>query len=274
MDANEGPRRRRRNGIVLRADSAAALNLLLVDADAASRRQLRRLLRTLPEAARCRIDEAADAQQALHRLAAGDVDLLLLDTSLPGIDGLQLAAELQRRRAPGRELPAAVFVTDDAAHALAAFELGALDYLLKPPPRARLRRVVARVAALAANAAPPPLTRPAPNAPAPGDAALSVRAHGALIRIALAEVLYFSADHKYTLLRTLHERHLIDTTLDELERRHHERFVRAHRAALVARDALAALHRGEGGWTLRLRGVDDVLPVARRRLAALRALLR
>ena len=138
----------------MRADSAAALNLLLVDADAASRRQLRRLLRTLPEAARCRIDEAADAQQALHRLAAGDVDLLLLDTSLPGIDGLQLAAELQRRRAPGRELPAAVFVTASAAHALAAFELGALDYLLKPPARARLGRVVARVAALAADTVP------------------------------------------------------------------------------------------------------------------------
>ncbi|OIQ82626.1 transcriptional regulatory protein YpdB [mine drainage metagenome] len=254
----------------MRADSTAALNVLLVDADAASRRQLRRLLLTLPEAARARVDEAADAQQALHRLAAGDVDLLLLDTALPGVDGLQLAAELQRRRAPGRELPAAVFVTASAAHALAAFELGALDYLLKPPSRARLRRMVARVAALAALASA--AAEPAPDAP--GGPELSVRERGALTRVALADVLYFSADHKYTLLRTLHQRHLIDTALDELERRHRERFVRAHRAALVARDALVALHRAERGWTLRLRGIDDVLPVARRRLAALRALLR
>ena len=255
----------------MRADSTAALNVLLVDSDAASRRQLRRLLLTLPEAARARVDEAADAQQALHRLAAGDVDLLLLDTALPGVDGLQLAAELQRRRAPGRELPAAVFVTASAAHALAAFELGALDYLLKPPARARLGRVVARVAALAADTVP----ASPDGSDGPGvSVSVSVRERGTLTRIALAEVLYFSADHKYTLLRTLHERHLIDTTLDELERRHHERFVRAHRAALVARDAVAALRRTESGWALSLRGVDELLPVARRRVAALRALLR
>ena len=257
-------RRRGRSDIVLTANAAAALNLLLVDADANARRQLCRLLRTLPEAARCRIDEAADAAQALRRLAAGGVDLLLLDTALPGIDGLQLAAELQRRRTARSELPAMVFVTDAAAHALVAFELGALDYLLKPPSRARLGRILARVAALATHAA-----TPAPDAPA-----LLVHTRGALTRVGLGEVLYFHADHKYTLLRTLHEHHLIDTALDALERGHGDRFVRTHRAALVARDAVAALRRTESGWALSLRGVDELLPVARRRVAALRALLR
>ena len=238
--------------------------MLLVDSDAAARRLLRRVLRTLPEAARCRVDEAADAAQALHRLAAGDIDLLLLDTELPGVDGLQLAAELQRRRALRRELPVVAFVSASAAHALAAFELGALDYLLKPATRARLCRLLSRVAALAATSAPAPRDGPT----------LGVRERGVLWQVSLADVLYFRADHKYTLLRTVHRRHLIDTALDELERRYGTAFVRVHRGALVARDAVAALRRGDRGWELRLHGVDDVLPVARRRLATLRALLR
>ena len=242
------------------------MNVLIVDAQAPSRAGLRRLLESLPEAAACRIDEAADAAQAQQLLAAGSCQLLLLDTELPGVDGLQLAAELQRRRAPAALLPALVFVTAQRGHALSAFEHGALDYLLKPVRRERLRRVLLRVAALCG-------ATPAATAAAP--ACLSVPAHGGLRRIALADVLYFRAERKYTVLRTLQREHLIDATLDALQRTHGARFVRVHRCALVARDAIAALLRGGAArWQVQLLGVPERLPVSRRRLPALRALLR
>ena len=242
------------------------MNVLIVDAQAPARAGLRRLLESLPEAAACRIAEAADAEQAQALLAAGSCQLLLLDVGLPGVDGLQLAAELRRRGPPAALLPALVFVTAQRDHALAAFDHGALDYLLKPVRRERLRRVLQRVAALCGMIAAPP---------AEAAACLSVPAHGALRRIALDDVLYFRADHKYTLLRTLHREHLIDTSLDALQRLHAARFVRVHRCALVARDAIAALLRSAGKrWEVQLRGVPERLPISRRRLPELRALLR
>ena len=244
----------------------AAVNVLIVDPQPRARAALRHLLATLPEASNCRIDEASDAAHAQALLGAGNCHLLLLDIGLPGIDGLQLAAELRRHAPPERLLPALVFVTTHQEHALAAFDHGALDYLVKPIRRERLQRVLRRVAALRGIAAMPA---------APATVMLRVPAPGALRRVALDDVLYFRADHKYTLLRTLHHAHLIDTPLHELAQRHGASFVRVHRGALAARDAIVALlHAPGAGWVLQLRGVPETLPVSRRQLPAVRALLR
>ena len=91
-------------------------------------------------------------------------------------------------------------------------------------------------------------------------------------------MLYCKAEQKYVTVRTMQTSHLLDDSLNELERRHPARFVRIHRNALVARGAIRTLERqpdgAEGeGWVVRLAGVDECLPVSRRQVAALRELL-
>jgi two-component system response regulator AlgR len=107
---------------------------------------------------------------------------------------------------------------------------------------------------------------------------------GAVLRVPVAEVLYFRSENKYTLVRTAARHHLIDTPLGELEQRHGARFVRTHRSALVAVEAVAGLDRvnattagaadDNADWVVRVRGLTETLPISRRQLPALRGLLR
>ena len=259
------------------------MNILLVDDEALARARLRRLLGRLEQPVPARIDEAADAAGARALLACHGYDVVLLDIQMPGDSGLRLAAELELRAAA----PAVVFVTAHDQHALSAFEHGAYDYLTKPVALERLRQALARVSQRRAARAP--------DGGAPDDA-LSIVERGALLRVPLAEILYFRAQDKYTLVRTASRSYLAEPALGELEQRYGARYVRAHRGVLVAVQAIASLERAgpapggarpdpaegaegpegaEGSeWQLRLRGVPERLPVSRRQLALLRALLR
>ncbi len=257
------------------------MNILLVDDEALARRRLRRLLETVDAPAPARVDEAGDADAARALVRRHAYDVVLLDIQMPGTSGLQLAAELQ---AAGATAPAVVFVTAHEEHALEAFEHGAYDYLTKPVRAERLQQALARVSQ----------RRGATNMPADeASASLAIVERGALLRVAVDDVLYFRAQDKYTVVRTPARSYLADLALGELEQRFARRFVRTHRSVLVARGAIASLERapvsaaadtgdaaeaadGAEGceWQLRLRGVDETLPVSRRQLPLLRALLR
>ena len=184
---------------------------------------------------------------------------------MPGDDGLQFAASLR-----GAQAPLVVFVTAHAEHAVRAFELEALDYLTKPVRLERLRAALQKAErALRARSAQVPEAEPA---------WLLITERGRTLRLPLAEVLYCKAEQKYVTVRTMQASHLLDDSLNELERRHPARFVRIHRNALVVRDAIRTLERqpdgAEGeGWVVRLAGVDECLPVSRRQLAVVRELL-
>ncbi len=258
------------------------MNILLVDDEALARARLRRLLGRMEQAAGASVDEAADADAARALLRGRSYDLVLLDIQMPGDSGLRLAAELELQASA----PAVVFVTAHDEHALSAFEHGAYDYLTKPVRLERLQQALSRVAQRRAVAPP----EPAP------DAALSIVERGALLRVPLGEILYFRAQDKYTLVRTGSRSYLADPALGELEQRYGARFVRAHRSVLVAVQAIVSLERaapaptpggaGQGTmaeasegaegaeWTIRLHGVPERLPVSRRQLPLLRALLR
>jgi two-component system response regulator AlgR len=244
------------------------MNILIVDDEPLARSRLRRLLEALPECADSQIEEAADTLAARAALQRRAVHLLLLDIHMPGGSGLDLAAELLRQRAHAAAPPLLVFVTAHDEHALAAFEHGAVDYLTKPVRRERLAQAVERARALLGGENPGAALEPA----------LAVLDRGALVRVPLRDVLYFRADNKYTMVRTLTRHHLIETSLGDLEQRHGERFVRIHRSVLVARTAIASVeHAGadEGGdWSVRLLALPETLPVSRRQLPLLRALLR
>lgn len=246
------------------------LKVLIVDDEPLARVRLRTLLQDLEQPAIEVVGEAGDAEQALQLLPQSGTDLVLLDIRMPGPhpaqSGLRLAAALKALPQP----PAVVFVTAHAEHALKAFELQALDYLTKPVRRDRLAAALSR-AALALT----------PRNEATGDEPVLVLAErGRLLRLPLAEVLYFKAEQKYVTVRTAQGSHLLDDALSDLERRVGAGFLRVHRNALVARRAIRALElrasdeAGEAeGWAVRVAPLDEWLAVSRRQVALVRAAL-
>jgi two-component system response regulator AlgR len=253
------------------------LRVLIVDDEELARLRLRGLLAdcTLPGAEV--VGEAASASEALHKLAAVEADVVLLDIQMPGPDGLQLAARL---RAQTRR-PLVVFVTAHAGHALQAFDIDAADYLTKPVRRARLQEALVRVAQrlgapIAANGAEGPPEQPV----------LVVSDRGRMQRVPVAEILYLKAELKYVTLRTAEHAYVLDDSLSDLEQRLGDLMLRVHRNALVARSAVTRLerhaptvvdaHTGEAdaeGWAVKIEPTHEWLAVSRRQLAAVRELL-
>ena len=257
-----------------------ALKVLLVDDEPLARLRLRGLLESCAEPRAEVVAEAGTASQAQAWLKAHGCDLILLDVQMPGPDGLALADALREK--PLR--PAVVFVTAHAEHALRAFELDAVDYLTKPVRRERLQAALARVAQRLAEQAAVRERRAAPELGAGEAGVITVNDRGRLLRIPLAEVLYFKAELKYLTLRTASQSLVMDGSLAELEQRLGPRFLRVHRNALVARDAVRELERhacddeeggtaGELGWAVRIALVDEWLAVSRRQVAAVREAL-
>lgn len=249
------------------AGSVQALRVLIVDDESLARQRLQTLLGDCRSPAALVLGQAANAAQAMALLQHQEYDLVLLDIHMPGVDGLALAKAVRQLA----RVPALVFVTAHAEHALQAFELDALDYLTKPVRLERLQSALQKAErtlqingrALQAGAGPEVLV---------------VQERHRTERVPLDEVLYFKAELKYVTARTARRSFLLDTSLNELEERYGVRFLRIHRNALVARNAARALQKhhdaeeGEG-WALQLDGVSELLFVSRRQLPAVRELL-
>ena len=239
------------------------LKVLIVDDEALARSRMRSLLADCT-APRVEVDgEAGNAAQALALLGQRRFDVVLLDIHMPGTDGLALAHQLAGRA----DVPAVVFVTAHASHAVRAFDLEAVDYVTKPVRLSRLvlalQKVERRIAA--ARALQPETALPA----------LTIQDRGRTERVPLSEVVYLKAELKYVTVRTQERNLILDGALNELEERYSAFFLRIHRNALVARWRVRALEKhfdeeeGEG-WAVRLQGVDELLAVSRRQLAAVR----
>jgi two-component system response regulator AlgR len=251
------------------------LRVLVVDDEELARLRLRALVSECAEPRAGVVGEAANAAQAMTWLATQSCDALLLDVQMPGRDGTQLAAELRQLPQP----PAVVFVTAHAQHALRAFDLDAVDYLTKPVRRERLHAALQRVAQRLA------LQRGANAEVATDEGApvIVVSDRGRVLRVPIAQVLYFKAELKYVTLRTAAHTYVLDEALSDLEQRLGPRFLRVHRNALVARDAVRALERrtlaGEGdeesgeAWAVCMAPVDEWLAVSRRQVASVREAL-
>jgi len=262
------------------ADSAGPalahrMRVLIVDDEELARMRMRSLLADCAQPAVEVVGEAASAAEALHRLSGQDIDLVLLDIHMPGIDGLQLAGRLRELAQP----PRVVFVTAHAEHALRAFEIDAVDYLTKPVRRPRLQEALVR-AAQRLGAANPPAAAPA-TAEQP---VLVVSDRGRVRRIPVSEVLYLKAELKYVTLRTATHAYVLDDSLADLEQRLGDAVLRVHRNALVARAAVRNLERrpagsegaadGDGeGWAVQVNPTLEWLAVSRRQLTQVRELL-
>ena len=247
-------------------NSGTPLKVLLVDDERLARQRLRTLLADCSAPAASVVAEAVNASEAMQCLQAHSFDLALIDIHMPGTDGLSLANLLRTLQTA----PAVVFVTAHAEHALQAFELEAADYLTKPVRLERLQTALQKVERWL-QAARAPIAEPTQEA-------LIVQERGRTERVPLSEVLYLKAELKYLTLRTQARSSILEGALSELEAKYPNYFIRIHRNALVARHAVRALQRQDDaqegeGWAVRLTGLDELLPVSRRQLAAVRELL-
>lgn len=227
---------------------AKLLNVLIVDDEPLASSRLAELVQELPD---CHvIGEASHAKQAFAIVEAQSPDLVLLDIAMPGETGLQLAERLQSVAKP----PMVIFCTAFDAHALKAFEAKAMDYLLKPVRRERLRESIERIQRLLAGS------------PAEASKAfVTASVGGVLRRIALEDIHYLQSDEKYTMAHHRGGEHVLDQTLKELEQHFPEQLIRIHRNCLVSQSRLVELRRdGEGHVWAVLKEVNAPLEVSRR----------
>ncbi|MFF0557946.1 LytR/AlgR family response regulator transcription factor [Streptomyces sp. NPDC004266] len=244
------------------------LRVLAVDDEEPALGELLYLLRADP---RVRTAEGAgDAAAALRRIGRaldsgpdGDdgIDVVFLDIHMPGLTGLDVARLLAGFARP----PLVVFVTAHEGFALQAFDLQAVDYVLKPVRRERLAEAVRRVHGLV-HAAPAPASAP----PAPEQ--VPVELGGVTRFVAVEDIAYVEAHGDYARLHTDQGSHLVRIPLSTLEERWADRgFVRIHRSHLVAVGRITELRVDGGATSVRLGATD--LAVSRRHARHLRDLL-
>lgn len=266
----------------------ATLRLLLVDDEAPARTRLRAVLSDivadLPHQV---VAEADNAETALTLCAQHQPDVILLDIHMPDINGLELARHL---RPPGAEnlRPWVVFVTAYDEYAVQAFEVNAIDYLLKPVRANRLLEALRRVQQLQRQQ----LSEAAEsaqnlNALAPVRQHLSIHERGRVFLVPVKDILYFKAELKYITVRTIEREFITEESLVTLEQEFNQNFVRIHRNALIAKQAIVGFERvateidsdeesrsTEPHWEVVLKGITEHLPVSRRQWPTVKALLK
>jgi len=238
------------------------LTVFIVDDEPPARNRLKDLL------ADCSVQfplqvvgEAGNGREALDKLAEIPAEVVLMDIRMPQMDGIELARHLNKLEQP----PVIIFTTAYDAYAIQAFEQHAIDYLLKPIRLGRLFDALSR-----ARDAVPIRTEVLKELTPEPRSNLSTHERGRVLLIPIEQVLYLRAELKYVTVRTVEREYLIEESLTALEKEYASRFVRIHRNCLVARNAIAGFEKGgeegESGWLMKLKGLDEKLPISRRQL--------
>lgn len=253
-----------------------AAKILIVDDEAPARKRLSNLLDECREQFPLTVvDEAANGLEAVEVVNKGSLDIVLCDIRMPTMDGIEFARHLSQMQAP----PKLIFTTAFDQYAVQAFELNAVDYLLKP---IRLERLLA-----ALEKARPVLPHAAiaiAEATQHKRRHLSIHERGRVVLVPIDDVLFFKAELKYLTVRTAQREYLLEESLTKIEEEFGGMFTRIHRNAIVATQAITGFERaalgaedGEeaadtaetgGGaglrWVCVIKGVNEKLPVSRR----------
>ena len=237
-----------------------ALRVFIVDDEPPARNRLRELLNDCCDQIALEIvGEAGNGQEALDKLVDTPVDVVLIDIRMPQMDGIELAQHLQKLVQP----PVIIFTTAYDAYAIKAFELRAIDYLLKPIRLGRLFDALNR----ARDAVPIQTEVLRDLLPEPRKH-LSVHERGRIHLVPVESVLFLRAELKYITVRTAEREYLVEESLTALEKEFAARFVRIHRNCIVAKEAIVGFQKGgdenESGWMVKLKGIDEPLSISRR----------
>ena len=250
------------------------LRVFIADDEAPARARLKELLADVGgEVATRVVGEAAGGLEVIDRLPASAAQVLLLDIQMPGMGGIELARHLCALESA----PTVIFVTAHDRHAVEAFELNALDYLMKPVRADRLAAALRK--ALGPAPAGPGRAERLGRAASGAREFFSVVDRNRIVLVPVGEVLFLKAELKYVTLRTKAGDHLIEEPLVSIEREFADRFVRVHRNCLVARAAIRGFERIAGGgeeephWSVVLEGTAERLPVSRRMWPAVKGVL-
>jgi two-component system response regulator AlgR len=239
------------------------MRVLIVDDEKLARDRLRELLNEI--GGHTVVGEGMNGNEAVEKAAELNPDVVLMDIRMPGMDGLEAAMHLMGMESP----PMVIFTTAYDQHALHAFEVNAVDYLLKPIRKDRLAAALDKAKKLTlqqlqeinqAQETPQARTH------------ISVHLRGNIRLVPVQDILYFMADSKYVTVRTTSEEHLIEDSLVNLEKEFGEKvFLRIHRNALVATDYIKGIEKSTtGNWQVALKGLEKKLDVSRRHAAAVR----
>jgi two-component system response regulator AlgR len=238
------------------------MRVLIVDDEKLARDRLRELLNDIGGYAVA--GEAMNGAEAVEKAAELNPDIVLMDIRMPGMDGLEAAMHMMGMENP----PSVVFTTAYDQHALDAFEVNAVDYLLKPIRKDRLANALTKARKLTMKQA-----RDIHEARAEPQARthISVHLRGNIRLVPVPDIIYFLADSKYVAVRTMAEEHLIEDSLVNLEKEFADRFLRVHRNALAATAYIKGIEKSPAGtWQVAFKGMDKKLDVSRRHTAEVR----
>jgi len=243
--------------------NSSPARILIVDDETPARRRLSDLLDD------CRgdfpltiADEAANGLEAIEIINAGGIDIVLCDIRMPVMDGLEVARHLAKLDQP----PRLIFTTAYDAYAVEAFELNAIDYLLKPIRQERLLAALQKAAVVKTGQA-----EAVANATQSRRKHLSIHERGKILLVPVEDVIYLKAELKYVTVKTAAKEYLLEESLTRLEEEFEGIFTRIHRNTLIARKAVAGFEKAADGdeengghWVAVLHGLDEKLPVSRR----------
>jgi len=268
------------------AKRTASLRVLIVDDEPLARARLRELLAELTDLEI--VGECGNGADAVTAIGRDEPDLVLLDIQMPEIDGFGVV------RAVGPErMPAVVFVTASDAHAVRAFDVHAVDYVLKPVDRDRLLEAIerakrhlapaadaaddddirSRLAALVAEVSAAVVTGGGASA-SPGAGRLAVKGDGRVIFVRTADVDWIEAMDNYVRLHVGRQTHLMRETLSHLEQRlPRGTFLRVHRSTIVNIDRIREVQPWFAGDYVLILGDGTKLTTGRRYRSAVQGLL-
>lgn len=246
----------------------AMLNILIVDDETPARTRLREVLADIDNVNV--VAEAKNGKEALNLVNQMQsdqvrVDIVLLDIRMPEMDGVEVAGHLQKLPKP----PAIIFTTAFDSYAMQAFDINAVDYLLKPIRFERLQTALQKARALLPSQidALTPLNSPRTH--------LSISERNRILLIPIADIIYLRAELKYITVRTAEREYLLEESLTRLEQEFGHAFIRLHRNCLVASAYILSYEKrhvenerlsegGEKQWVAILKNVPETIAVSRR----------
>ncbi len=236
---------------------AQTLTILIADDEAPARNRLRDLLSDIANVNI--VAEAKNGKEAIDLAQQTKPDLMLLDIRMPLMDGIEAAQHAQKLETK----PNIIFTTAFDAYAIKAFDLNAIDYLLKPIRLERLQAAIDKAHALKPIeiAALKPLQKTRTH--------LSIHERGRVLLVPIETIIYLRAELKYITVRTAEREYLVEESLTNLEVEFYERFIRLHRNCLVSPNFIAGYEKrlnaeNEQQWVALLKCIPETIAISRR----------
>ena len=238
-----------------------ALKILIADDEAPARNRLRELLGDMEMVAI--VAEAKNGKEAIDLAETSQPDVMLLDIRMPVMDGIEAAQHAQKLA----RKPHIIFTTAFDAYAIKAFDLNAIDYLLKPIRLERLQTALNKVHALQPNIIA--ALRPMQDLLKKARSHLSIHERGRVLLVPIETIIYLRAELKYITIRTVEREYLIEESLTHLEAEFGQRFIRLHRNCLVAPQFITGYEKrlnddNEQQWVALLKYIPETIAISRR----------